>query len=101
MRKLIRVFLTLLIASNGNAYADGGFDSDYQLQRSNSYIQDKNFYLLTLFQEVTEASEVLSENDAFRKVHKKKMADLMKANKNFNKNIQFNADAYSWDAKED
>ncbi len=100
MRKLLKCFLLLLIASNVNARSNSGFDSDYQLQRSGSYVQDKNFYLLTLLQEVSEFSVVLNEDDAFREVHRKKVADLLQASTGCKKNIQCHADTFTWDVKE-
>lgn len=41
-----------------------GFDPDYELIYSEQPVQDKNFYLLTLFQMVAEIAEVLAEDTA-------------------------------------
>ena len=100
MHKLLKSFLLLLIASNVNAQPDSGFDIDYQLQRSGSYFQDKKYYLLTLFQEVNEDSEALNEDDAFRELHSKKIADLLQASTDCKKNIQCHADAFTWNEEE-
>ncbi len=100
MRKLLNFFLLLLITSNVNAYPDSGFDSKYQLQRSGSYIQDKNFYLLTLLQEVSDSSEVLNQDAAFKEVHRSKIADLSQASRHCKENIQCHADAFLWEVKE-
>jgi hypothetical protein len=52
-----------------------GFDSNYKLTLRNA-VQDKNFYLLSLFQQHPEVRKLLSENKTLRKLSKEKLEAL-------------------------
>jgi hypothetical protein len=59
-----------------------GFDSSYQLTLRNA-VQDKNFYLLSLFQQNPEVRKLISEDKALRKLsNDKRQASRMAVNCN-------------------
>lgn len=97
LRHLILSFVLLVntglaqsprINSSGFAYAQNaglnssGFDSSYKLRLRNA-VQDKNFYLLSLFQRNPEVGKLLRGNKALKKLsHDKSRALRMAANCN-------------------
>src|SRR2546430_16730710 len=70
--------------SSGFAFAQNaglnssGFDSTYKLTFRNA-VQDKNFYLLSLFQRHPEVRKLLSENKALKKLANDKLQALRMA----------------------
>lgn len=75
---------TAPINSSGVAFAQSaalnssGFDSNYQLKLRNP-VQDKNFYLLSLFQQNPEVRKLLSRNKALKKLSDDKRRALQMA----------------------
>ncbi len=65
------------LAAN-RAFAAPGFDSRYKLSLPNP-VQDKNFFLLSLFQRDREVRRLLSKNETLRKLAADKLSALKKA----------------------
>lgn len=61
-----------------DAFDSAGFDSAYKLSLPQP-VQDKNFYLLSLFQRNREVRTLLSRNKAFRRLANEKLLALRKA----------------------
>ncbi len=55
--------LFLLVFTGGSVSAQPTFDPGYQPVRSGSYVQDKNFYLLSLMLEIPELREALARDE--------------------------------------
>lgn len=53
------------ICTTDNPPDFAGFDPEYQFVRSGSFVQDKNFYLFSLFQKAPEINAALSQDEAF------------------------------------
>ena len=60
------------------AFATSGFDSNYQLSLLKP-VQDKNFYLLSLFQRNAQARRVLSQNKVLKQLANDKVLAIKKA----------------------
>ena len=61
-----------------DAFDSAGFDSTYKLSLPKP-VQDKNFYLLSLFQRSREVRKLLSKNKAFRRLSHEKLLALRRA----------------------
>ena len=61
-----------------DAFDPSGFDSTYKLALPQP-VQDKNFYLLSLFQRDREVRKLLSRNKVFRRLANKKLSALRRA----------------------
>lgn len=70
-------FTLTSVAQNG-ALDSSGFDSSYKLTFSNA-VQDKNFYLLSLFQRNPEVGKLLRRDRVLRKLSNDKIHALRKA----------------------
>jgi hypothetical protein len=84
LRHLILAFLLLTNTSfaQNPALNSSGFDSSYKLTLRNA-VQDKNFYLLSLFQQNPEVRKLLSKNKVLKKLANDKLqASRMAANCN-------------------
>lgn len=71
------VFTPAAFAQNA-ALDSSDFDSTYQLSLPKP-VQDKNFFLLSLFQRNLEVRKLLSKNKAFRRLSKEKLLALRRA----------------------
>ena len=56
------VFLILFSLWIQPVFSQSGFDSDYAFQQSGSFVQDKNFYIFTLFDQVSTVNKLLKED---------------------------------------
>ncbi|MHC2991008.1 hypothetical protein OB13_05220 [Pontibacter sp. HJ8] len=61
--------------------------ANYRLVEAKTAVQTKNYYLLTLFQQVKEVRELLEKDAALRKIHKGKLDALSLALKDCNKDV--------------
>ena len=67
MRYPLIVFCWLfLLCSQG--FGQNGFDPNYRLLHSSSYIQDKNFYLFTLLEKVPSAKLTIEKDEVLQGV---------------------------------
>ncbi len=57
-----------------------GFDASYTLLKNVEPLQYKNFYLLTIFDEVQEIKNILTSNSGLNAITEKKLQDLKTAN---------------------
>jgi len=67
--KLIFLISFFLLVTSGNLFSQGNHpDSKYQLIAGKSFVQSKNYYLLTLFQEVPDVRKLLEADTVLRAI---------------------------------
>jgi len=76
---------TLLAVAFNSANAQTGASQKYHMLSGSSYVQSKNYYLLTLFQELTDARNLLATDSVLAGIEKNKVADLTASLKTCNK----------------
>lgn len=83
-KKLIAFFILFLsIFCN---YYSSSQSTNYKLVRGKNFVQSKNYYLLTLFEEQADAKRLLSTDSVLTKVAKNKIEELSKSLKDCGKN---------------
>ncbi|MEN7551306.1 YdcF family protein [Rapidithrix thailandica] len=81
MNKLM-VGLAVLCLFTSNAWGQSmskQYDPGYKKRQSSSLVQDKNFYLLTLFQKIPEVKTLLTEDKVLLEFRKEKLETIKKA----------------------
>ncbi|MFD1257981.1 YdcF family protein [Mucilaginibacter terrae] len=73
---LNRIFLLLLLIGSASSIKAQSFDRNYKAKTSGSYVQDKNFYLLTVIQQNPELTELLTRQPMLKAVYAAKKAVL-------------------------
>jgi len=76
--KYLYAFLLLCLFCKGLAAQDGPQQS-YQLIKTRNEVQYKNYYLLSLFQQLPELRKMLSTDTAFSNIYKSKTAQVNEA----------------------
>ena len=74
--KLFLIILTVLLSSRSSFSQKILPDPSYRLIAGDNIIQSKNFYLLTLFQEIPEVNELLSSDTVLAAIEKSKAESL-------------------------
>ncbi|MDI5950399.1 YdcF family protein [Flavobacterium yafengii] len=75
MKKIIYILIALVFIS-GYSQKEKGFELGYPSSKSNSLIQDKNFYLLTAIQNDKVVSQLLENNSVFKTIFNKQQQEL-------------------------
>ena len=88
------IVLWILTCIPGVLSAQAGFDPDYQLLRSGSYVQDKNFYLLTVLQQVPHVRDIIGQNAALGRVLQGKKENLRRAARTCMENTNCHVEAF-------
>ena len=68
----------------------------YNSVKSGDYVQDKNFYLLTLFEKIPELNKVLTENSILSKIASEKKNALQNAAQNCREDLSCHANGLIW-----
>lgn len=83
MFKMIKRFSFLLICvlvlAPALVHAQAGFDMHYQLLRSGSFVQDKNFYLFSAIEQLPAVRDVVQQNASLKNVLLRKKDKLKQA----------------------
>lgn len=74
-----------LITAHSSLYANNEPVQKYHLVSGNSFVQSKNYYLLTLFEELADVKKLLSNDPIFLNIERNKTADLTASLKNCDK----------------
>ena len=81
-----KIILLLLVVFFGMAFSafsqKNSPDPKYQLMKGNDFVQSKNYYLLTLFQELPDVKKLLAGDEALSMIAKTKADSLAGALKN-------------------
>jgi len=97
--KFLYSFLLLCLLCKGLAAQDVPQQS-YQLIKSRNEVQYKNYYLLTLFQQLPELRKMLSTDTAFNNIYKSKTAQVNEAAKTCKTDISCYAKALKFTNEE-
>ncbi|UII26415.1 YdcF family protein [Fulvivirga maritima] len=89
--KYLSVLLLLIICKI--AFAQTEYSKVYS---SGSELQDKNYYLLTLIQQMQPVSDQLKNNTALQKLNKQKIANVTQALECCSENREFIVNAFKW-----
>ncbi len=73
--KICLIILSLIMVS-GNLLAGGPPDRKYSLVKAESYVQSKNYYLLTLLQQLPEVNKLISDDAELSKIGNIKKENL-------------------------
>lgn len=73
------LFTLLLLLSFGISWSQKGFDPGYKLLHSDSYVQDKNFYLFTLIEKLPEVKTVFEQDETLRAIFKDQKMRIQQA----------------------
>lgn len=77
MKRLI--FSLSFILSFGITWSQKGFDSNNKLLHSDSYVQDKNFYLFTLIERLPEVKKVIENDQSLQNIFKNQQSRIQNA----------------------
>jgi hypothetical protein len=83
--RLCLFLATFLITSFSSLYASNEPVQKYHLVSGNSFVQSKNYYLLTLFEELADVKKLLSDDTILLNIERNKTADLTASLKNCEK----------------
>ncbi|MFV8393177.1 YdcF family protein [Flavobacterium sp. LB2P6] len=75
MKKIIYILIAL-VSISGYCQKEKGFELGYSPSKSESMIQDKNFYLLTAIQNDKVVSQLLENNSVFKMIFNKQQQEL-------------------------
>ena len=89
----------LLVASVCCKVLSQGFKLNYRSVHSQSYVQDKSFYLLTLFEKLPGIDKALAQSTIINGILKKKIGELNQVS-NCKENVQCTATAFLWSASD-
>src|SRR3569833_3041649 len=79
-KQVIRLFIvSMLIAPLWGSAQNNHPDPHYRLLGGDSYVQSKNYYLLTLFQDLPEVRTLLSKDTALTNIGRRKLDSLQYA----------------------
>jgi len=81
-------------------YHAQNIDHNYQMIRSGDWVQDKNFYLFTLLEQLPEVKEVISEDEILKGIWERKLAGLTKAADSCSMEIICHVEAVLWTESE-
>ncbi len=113
MRTLLLLFLTSITLSHltlNEAFSQSSvpdadlaaqptpFNPQYRLLRSNSLIQDKNFYLLTLWEKLPDIRRLLGKHGELKKIHQHIHRKISTAPDSCELNPLCVIDGYMWDS---
>ncbi len=84
-RKLRLFLATFLIVTLSSLYANNEPAQKYRLLSGNGFVQSKNYYLLTLFEELADVKKLLSDDTVLLNIERNKTADLTASLKNCDK----------------
>ncbi|MEJ7680286.1 MAG: YdcF family protein [Segetibacter sp.] len=76
LQKTFSFLTTFLVLTLTSLYANNEPVKKYHLLSGSSFVQSKNYYLLTLFEELADVKELLSEDTILVNIEKNKAADL-------------------------
>lgn len=82
LRTILVLFFLLLLNGTSTSFAQ---NSQYKLLKGRSFVQSKNYYLLTLFEELPDAGKLLAGDSILAKVAKTKADDLLQSLKSCGK----------------
>lgn len=98
--KKIKLFSLLLLISIGPVFTiaqSKAFDPTYQFSRSNNLVQDKDFYFLTLLEQLPKVRTLISSDQLFQQHLQKIKAMLQTAQDKFVENcISCNVSPFLW-----
>lgn len=80
------------------AQADGA--ATYRPLRSGSWVQDKNFYVLTLMEQMPEVSKALQENATLKQIVSEKKRQMVEASTVCDTSLACQARAFRWNNEE-
>ncbi|MFD2937833.1 YdcF family protein [Spirosoma flavum] len=100
MKKVHLVCWLLFLCATGTVTGQAGFDRSYRLLRSGSFVQDKNFYLLTVLEQWPAAGEAISRNATLQQVLQAKKQRLQQAATTCQQNTTCHTDALRLSAEE-
>lgn len=86
MKNTFFLLLLLLLGNRGFAQNTAA-DPEYKLLRGNNYVQSKNYYLLTLLNEIPAVKKVLEGDQVFSKLNSAKRSQLAASIKNCRKSL--------------
>ena len=76
IRKLFIFLLALLIFENIAYAQELDFDRGYTLLQSGDFVQDKNFYFLTIIEQTPEIARIIGSDEVFKTMLEAKMKDM-------------------------
>jgi len=79
--------ITFLIVTFNSLYANNEPIQTYHLLSGSSFVQSKNYYLLTLFEELADVKKLLSDDTILLNIERNKTADLTASLKNCDKAV--------------
>ena len=82
---LLTMFLVFFVITSNSIYAGAGPNQKYHLLPGSSFVQSKNYYLLTLFAELPEVKKLLTTDSILVNIERNKTAGLSASLKHCNK----------------
>lgn len=98
MKSYLLILFLLIVC--GDLLARQLPDPTYSLVEAESFVQTKNYYLLTLFQQLPEVSKLLSDDPVLSKIAKEKRESLLSSLKNCGKDINCYSDGVKFSSSE-
>jgi len=99
MKNTVFLFLLLLLGNQGFAQKTIA-DPKYKLISGNNYVQSKNYYLLTLLNEIPAVKKIVQNDEVLAKIMANKHLQLVAALKNCGKDLQCYIKAVSFSEEE-
>lgn len=98
--KITLSFIVLISSSCLFTQENKGFNPNYTYEHSNSIVQDKNFYLLTVMQQIPEIKKTILSNKNLVNFYKKKKEDVKTSALNCKKDIDCHINTFLFQDEE-
>ena len=82
---LLTMFLVFCVVTSNSICAGQGFYQKYNRLPGSSFVETKNYYLLTLFEELPDVKKLLDNDSILANIKKNKTAEIAASLKNCNK----------------